>query len=218
MDFKALFHFLSELQENNHKEWMDEHRPRYKALREDFIVWLDELGRKIQQMDPDCQIVPGRSAIMRINNNKVFHPDAPTYKDHFAAGLEGHKDHASYYLHIGLGERMAAGGFYKRGRDTVKKIHAAIDYDGGELKKIVNSKVFQDTFGALIDTDDKLKTSPKGYDQNHPHINLLRHKTFAVSHSFSRKEVLQDNFQDKVVEVYSVMKPFNDYLNRAVSV
>ncbi len=217
MNFRKLYDFLRELQRNNHKEWMDDNRKRYHALRDDFIEFVDELNAQLAKENAAFLPKPGREAMNRINNNLLYKPNAPTYKDHFSAGLDANQGTASYYLHIGLGESMAAGGFYKPDSDYLKRIRAAIDYDGEKLQAILDKKSFRDTFGGLIDTG-RLKTAPKGYSQDHPHIELLRHKSFAVSHSFTQKEVQSEGFMDEVVRVFREMRPLQDYLNQAVSV
>jgi uncharacterized protein (DUF2461 family) len=66
--------------------------------------------------------------------------------------------------------------------------------------------------------DDSLKKAPKGFSNEHPHIHLLRNKTFAVMHPLTHKEILQSNFKEKVILVYMEMLPFRRYLNRAVTV
>ena len=43
MNFSELFKFLSELQKNNNKEWMDANRKWYQQVRNFFINWLDSL-------------------------------------------------------------------------------------------------------------------------------------------------------------------------------
>ena len=72
-------------------------------------------------------------------------------------------------------------------------------------------------FGGLME-DDMLKTSPKGFSQDHEQIELLRHKSFAVMHPVTQKEVQQDDFQQKVIDVYTEMLPFRRYLNKAITV
>jgi uncharacterized protein (TIGR02453 family) len=217
MNFRKLYDFLRELQKNNHKDWMDDNRKRYHELRDDFRAFVDDLNRELAKNDAAFLAKPGREAVHRINNNLLFKPDAPTYKNHFSADLNANKHTASYYLHIGLDENIAAGGFYRPDTDMLKRIRSAIDYDGNELKKILEDKKFASTFGELIETD-KLKTAPKGYSQDHPHIELLRHKSFAVFHHFTQAEVQASNFREKVIEVFNTMRPFRDYLNKAVSV
>jgi uncharacterized protein (DUF2461 family) len=63
-----------------------------------------------------------------------------------------------------------------------------------------------------------LTNAPKGFSNDHPHIDLLRNKTFAVVHELSKKEVLQPDFKEKIIEVYKEMLPFRRYLNTSVTV
>lgn len=217
MSFKELFSFLEELNRNNSKEWMDENRKRYHEVRDFYIEWLNHLDIQLAKIDPEYSPTTGKQAINRINNNLMFHPDKPIYKDHFGAGLDKEKGKGDFYIHIGINECFVAGGFYKPGKKILDSIRAAIDYDGEELKKILNKKAFKKTFSGLIEVE-KLKSAPKGYSKDHRHIDLLRHKSFAVMNEFSREEVLQDNFEEKLIEVYREMLPFHRYLNKAVSV
>lgn len=217
MSFRKLFSFLERLQRNNSKEWMDEHRNEYHEIRDFYIEWLNELDIKLAKIDPDYSPTSGKQAINRINNNLLFHPDKPVYKDHFGAGLDKEKGKGDFYIHIGINERFVAGGFYKPAKEKLDSIRAAIDYNGEDFKKIISKKSFKQTFGNLMEVDP-LKTSPKGYSGDHKHIDLLRKKTFAVMHSFSKEEVLADDFQKKIIEIYKDMLPFRKYLNKAVTV
>jgi uncharacterized protein (DUF2461 family) len=66
--------------------------------------------------------------------------------------------------------------------------------------------------------DVKLTNSPKGFSNDHEHIDLLRNKTFAVVHEFSTNEIFLGNFEKRVIKVYKEMLPFRSYLNQAVTV
>ncbi len=72
-------------------------------------------------------------------------------------------------------------------------------------------------FGGLI-VDNPLKKSPKGFSQDHPYIDLLCRKSFAVSYTLTREEVLSPYFEKKVIEIYRELLPFRRYLNKAVTV
>jgi len=219
MNFRALYSFLRDLEKNNSKEWMDEHRDHYHEVRDNYISWLDGLNNRLSAID-GYQPTSGKKAINRINNNLLYHPKKPVYKNHFGAGLddaEGKKS-GDFYIHLGTDESFIAGGFYKASGDVLKSIREAIDYNGEELIKIINEKSFKQTFGEMIEDPDKLKTSPKGYSKNHKYIELLRRKSFAVSYSITQKEVISSGFEDRCVEIYKVMQPFLNYLNKAVTV
>lgn len=218
MDFKALFQFLEGLQQNNNKDWMDANRKEYQSLRNSFIQWLDRLDTKLATIDPDYYPTPGKKGINRINNNLLFHPNKPVYKDHFAAGLDQKSKQGDFYIQIGVNDCELAGGYWKPDNKILNSIREAIDYNGDELKKIINKKSFQKTFGKLYDDGDSLKKAPKGYAIDHKHIELLQYKTLAVIHPLTKEEILSDDFEEKVIEVYKEMLPFRRYLRQAVTV
>ena len=217
MDFKALITFLKELQSNNSKEWMDGNRGRYKDLRLAFIQWLDELDQTLAAIDDQYYPTPGKKGINRINNNLMFHPNKPVYKDYFAGGLDKAPNSGDFYLEIGADASLMAGGIWRPEAKVLRSIRDAIDYDGEVLKEIINAPSFKHLFGDLVE-DDKLKTSPKGFSADHPHINLLRNKTFGVLHRFDNTAIFKDDFRDKIITVYLEMLPFRRYLNNAISV
>ena len=217
MDFKALFNFLQDLNENNNKSWMDTHRAQYRELRHEFINWLDDLDARLMELDPDYFPTPGRRGINRINNNLMFHPDKPVYKDHFGAGLDKAPGTGDFYIQIGIHESMLAGGLWRPDNKTLKSIRDAIDYNGEKLLEIINKKSFKDTFGELY-KDERLKSAPKGYSSDHPFIDLLKNKSFAVANLIDDEQILAPDFDDYVIQVYLEMLPFRRYLNEAISV
>ena len=217
MDFKRLVNFLIDLQAHNNKVWMDENRKRYKTVRDDFIQWLDKIDHKLTILDPEYYPTPGKVGINRINNNLMFHPHKPVYKDHFGAGLDKAPGMGDFYVEIGIEESLFAGGLWRPEPKKLKSIRDAIDYDGDELKRIMNKSSFKKMFGDLYE-DERLKSAPKGFDRDHPHIDLLKNKSFGIVHRFSTNEVYRDDFEDKLIGVYMAMKPFRNYLNRAITV
>jgi uncharacterized protein (TIGR02453 family) len=139
------------------------------------------------------------------------------YKDHFGAGLDKAPHSADFYIEIGLKQCLLAGGFWRPDPKTLRSIRDGIDYNGEVLQEILDKPSFKRTFGSLYE-DEKLTNAPKGFSNDHPHIDLLRNKTFAVVHELSKKEVLQPDFKEKIIEVYKEMLPFRRYLNTSVTV
>jgi len=217
MSFYQVFDFLRELNQNNRKEWMDEHRSTYQEVRHFVLSWIENLDKRLQATDPGYTPTPAKKAISRINNNLVYKPNAPTYRDHFGAEMNKARDKSSFYIHMSLNGSFIGGGFYSPSKSQLDSIRAAIDYDGEKLKGVIAKKSFTETFSKLSD-GDALKTSPKGYASDHRHIDLIRLKSFAVIHTITQKEIMADNFTDKVVQVYHEILPFNKYLEKAVSV
>ncbi|TVZ52965.1 DUF2461 domain-containing protein [Dokdonia sp. Hel_I_53] len=217
MDFELLYNFLETLQKNNSKEWMDTHRKEYHHVRDLYIKWLDHLNDKFLKIDKDYFDTPGKKAINRINNNLLFHPTKPIYKDHFGAGLDQKTKQGDFYIEIGLHQNLIAGGYWRPKKEILNSIREAIDYNGENLKAILEKESFKKLFGGLY-TDHQLITAPKGYSMKHPHINLLRQKTFAVELTLTRKQVVSSGFEDTIITAYQEMLPFRRYLREAVSV
>lgn len=217
MDFKNQIDFLKELQKNNTKEWMDANRKWYKEVRDDFIAWLDDMNTRLAALDDDYYDTPGRKGINRINNNLMFHPNKPIYKDHFGAGLDKRPNTGDFYIEIGIERSMFAGGLWRPDPKRLRSVREAIDYNGEVLLKILNKKSFRALFGGLY-PDAQLTNAPKGFSNDHEYIDLLRHKTFAVATEFPTTEVLRPDFEKKVIGAYREMLPFRRYLNQAITV
>jgi len=216
MDTKKIFKFLGNLQENNAKAWMDIHRKEYLAARDEFIKFVDEVNAKMVATYPNYFDTPGKKAIERINNNLMFHPERPTYKDHFGAVLDKVTKGTDFYFMVGVNKCMVGAGMWHPDTTTLKKVRQGIDYNGAVLKSIVNEKAFRATFGELYQ-GNRLKTSPMGYDKDHPQVDLLRLKSFAVMKDLTRKEVAAPDFSDKLVEMYGIAQPMLNYLREAAA-
>ena len=196
---------------------MDLHRKEYHQIRDFYIDWLEGLNKKFAAIDDDYFDTPGKKAINRINNNLLYHPNKPIYKDHFGAGLDQRSKQGDYYIELGVHGSFIGGGYWHPSSKILKSIREAIDFDGDVFRAIIEKPSFKSRFGDLVQ-DELLKTAPKGYSQEHLHIDLLRRKSFAAGCSIAEAEVKQDDFQKKLVEIYRELLPFRRYLNKAVTV
>ena len=216
MSFSHLYDFLERLQQNNHKAWMDANRKEYHAVRDFFVKWLDEMNDRLAAIDPDYFDTPGKKAINRINNNLLYHPGRPVYKDHFGAGLDQVSKQGDFYIELGVNESFIGGGYWHPSSKALKSLREAIDYNGEELQAIMNKPSFKRMF-QVVDPEP-LTRPPKGFTEDHPHINLLKRRNFAAFRPFSREEVCGDGFKKQVISTYKELLPFRRYLNQAVSV
>ncbi|MBC9797826.1 DUF2461 domain-containing protein [Sinomicrobium weinanense] len=217
MDFTRLFRFLRDLNTNNHKEWMDAHRKEYHTVRDSYKKWLETLDAELSATDPDYEHTPAGKALNRINNNLLYHPNKPVYKDNFGAVLDKSPVKSEFYIHLGISESFIAGGFYRPEKNILASIRDAIDYDGEELRKILGKPSFKKLFGGGL-YDDRLKGNPKGYTKDHPQIELLRYKSYVVVHELSEKEITSPGFMEEVISVYRKLLPFRNYLSKAITV
>jgi uncharacterized protein (TIGR02453 family) len=196
---------------------MDANRDRYEEAKQIWIAEVEQILERLAKHDAYYEKITPKSAIERINNNLVYHPNKPTYKDHFGFSPNPNNG-AGIYVSAGTGYSFIGGGIHNPHRDTLKQIRSAIDYDGERLKEIIESDDFQSYWGDLDEDKDQLKTSPKGYSQDHPHIELLRRKHFTVSKRITQADILADDFPGIVEEAYLQLKPLMDYLVKATEV
>ena len=215
--FKAMIAFLCKLQKNNSKDWMDANRKAYHQVRDFYVDWLDMMNLELAKIDPDYFDTPGKKAINRINNNLMFHPNRPVYKDHFGAGLDQLSKQGDFYIEINTQDVFIGGGYWHPDPKSLRSIRQAIDYDGERFKAVLNKPSFKKRFGGLIPADS-LSRPPKGFTEEHPHIELLKRKAFAVSCNLEHKALEGPNFNKEVIAIYKEMLPFRRYLNQAVTV
>lgn len=211
-----VYSFLRDLQANNSKEWMDNNRKYYEEARDIWVEQLSVVYQRLAKHDPHFEHINPRKTLMRINTNRMFHPDKPIYKDSFASSPYK-VEVSAIYLHISPNGNMIGGGLYRPDSKTLKKIREAIDYDGHELKQIISKKSFVDYFGGLAKDEEMLKTSPRGYSEDHQHIDLLRRKSFAAIKAPTEKEVTSSKYVDIIERGFLELVSLNQYLNKAIS-
>jgi len=210
--------FLNELQKNNRKEWMDENKPTYQAVRKNFSKFVTELIEKITVFDPSITGLLAKDCIFRINRDIRFSKDKSPYKTNMGAFIaQGGKKTkgAGYYVHLQPGNCFLGGGIYMPQAAELAKIRQEIDYNAHQLKEILDDKTFKSTFGEL--QGDQLKTAPKGYPKDHEHIDLLRFKSFTVFTKFADSEAKQHEFVDWLAGQFKIMQPLNIFLSTAVA-
>jgi uncharacterized protein (DUF2461 family) len=64
---------------------------------------------------------------------------------------------------------------------------------------------------------EQVKTTPKGFASNDPAIELLRYKQFWFERKFTDREVLADDFLNKVNATYKAIRPFFDYMSELLT-
>jgi uncharacterized protein (TIGR02453 family) len=110
---------------------------------------------------------------------------------------------------------MVGGGFWQPEASDLQRVREEIASDVAPLRKILNSASFKKHFGKL--EGQQLKTAPKGYPKDHPDIDLLRYKSFVVSHYFTDEEVLSPGFAEEVLKYFKATRPFFDYMSEVLT-
>lgn len=213
---KANFQFLKDLKANNNRDWFNANKDEYLKQHQNTIEFADALLEKLNKHD-NIETPTGKKSLFRIYRDVRFSKDKSPYKTNWAGGFKRATKHlrGGYYFHIDPENAFVGGGFWAPNKEDLQRIREDIVADSSELRKILNSKSFKDTFGQL--EGEQLKTCPKGFDKEHPDIDLLRYKQFIISRKFSTKEALSADFADMVNDTFKKMRPFFDYMSQSVT-
>ena len=220
---KEIIDFLRDLSCNNNKEWFNANKLRYQQV---LSLWQDfcgELIKKVGQYDPDIARLTVKDCTYRIYRDTRFSADKSPYKTHFGVFLSkgGKKSmHAGYYFHVGtgMGEAypncpMIASGNYCFEPRVIKMLREDISFDWEVFKADVLD-VADPSF--KVDMDGALKRVPKEYPADAPYADFMRLKSFSLVTYLDDDFILQPDLVSRVAELLKTVKPFNDFINRAV--
>lgn len=209
--------FLKDLEKNNHREWFQEHKPRYEQAHANMVSFATELFDRMCETDNLVEM-SGKKMLFRIYRDVRFSKNKSPYKNHFSGRMKRATKwlRGGYYFSVEPGgNTLVAGGFWGPNADDLKRIRKEFEYDDQPIRKIIAEKNFQKYFGELM--GEGVKTAPRGFDQEHPAIDLIRMKQFIVQRKFSDDQVLADSFMDEVVATYEAMRPYFDYMSEVLT-
>ena len=210
--------FLKHLSANNNKPWFDAHRDEYTAAKEDFELLITEIISGLAETEPIFKEQKAKDCIFRIFRDVRFSKDKTPYKANFGAFFSkgGRKSPgAGYYLHLEPGGKsFTGGGLWMPEAPLLKAVRQEVDYNFEEFSNITDDKKFKKIFGSVA--GERLKTLPAGYKEDNPAIEYLKLKSFTVMHHQDDDDMTSKTFVKKTLEVFGTMKPFIDFLNRAI--
>jgi uncharacterized protein (TIGR02453 family) len=213
---RANFDFLNQLKKNNNRDWFNDHKESYLEQHQNTIEFADQVLIELSKHDT-IETLTGKKSLYRIYRDVRFGKDKSPYKTHWAGGFKRatKKLRGGYYFHIEKGNAMVGGGFWSPDKEDLLRIREDIAFDAEPLRKIINSKSFKENFGTL--DGEQLKTCPKGFDKEHPAVDLLRYKQFIIAKKFTDQEVLSPDFAKKVSDTFQLMRPFFDYMSESLT-
>lgn len=217
---KTTLKFLSNLKSNNNRDWFLDNRSSYEDAKADFTNYIDSLVVGIKKFDKSIAHQEAKNCVFRINRDIRFSKDKSPYKLYFGAHITSASkktelhSRAGYYIHIEPGKSMLAGGAYCPPGPWLKAIRSEIDHNSTEFKKILSGKDFKNYFGEI--EGEKLVSAPKEYFKENPNIELLKYKSYLAVHKLPDELLLSKTFTNHSIEVFKVLKPFSDFLNRSL--
>lgn len=207
-----IFTFYKDLDKNNNREWFESHKPRFKALESEVKDFNEIVKFGLEETD-DIEKVK----MFRIYRDVRFSKNKTPYKTHFGVSFHRKKPNlrGSYYMHLAPQNSFIASGFWNPNPMDLLRIRKDLEMDAQELRDVITDFTFKKVWGEL--QGDLVKTSPKGFNIDHPNIDLIRHKQFLFIKRFDDKSVLSSDFQKEVIKSFSAIRPFFDLMTNVLT-
>ena len=188
--------FYDGLEADNSKAYWTDKREIYEN---DVRSPMQEL---LAALEPEF----GPGKIFRPYRDVRFSHDKTPYKTHCGAVAGG------FYVEVGSGGLVVAGGYYRMAPDQVTRFRTAVadDRRGTDLEKRLAALAAD----GLTVAGEALRTRPRGYDPGHPRIALLRHKGLYGRRAWPPDDVLHEpGTQERVVTAWRALRPLIDWLD-----
>jgi len=214
---QTLLHFLTELKENNNKDWFNENRKAYDASKEQMLFFTEIMIQELRKMDQDIPALSAKDCLFRIFRDVRFSNDKSPYKTNMGSFIApgGRKsDLAGYYVHFEPGASFIGGGVWCPAPDVLRAIRMEIYEHPDGFKEVLHDDDFKEYFTEIM--GEKLKTAPKGFDKEFEDIDLLRYKSYAFGYSLTDEQVLSADLVELAVSVFRQLSHMNRFLNDAI--
>ncbi len=219
MDTKMIIDYLSALSMNNNREWYHANKEAYKKANCEFEELLQALIFEIGKFDSSILHNNPKDITFKIVRDTRFSNDKSPYNPAFRAHISSKGKlpvPVGYYIMIKPGNQSFLGGglFADMFKDAMAMIRNYIVQNGNEWEKVINEPEFKKYFAVQ---GAALKNVPAGYEKEHPQAEYLKFKSWYLEYPIKDEEWKDaQSFLTKAAELYRIMKPFNDYLNKAL--
>jgi uncharacterized protein (TIGR02453 family) len=196
----AALDFYDDLEVDNTRSFWEAHKAVYDESVKAPMVALTAA------LEPEF----GTAKVFRPYRDVRFAKDKTPYKNHQGAFVAAGPA-TGWYLEVSARGVRTGAGFYEASSPRLAAFRAAVadDKTGPVLERLLKKLEKQ---GFEIG-GDRLKTSPRGYDADHPRIELLRHRSLTVGRSHGFEPVIHTpELLDVVRADWRALKPMVDWV------
>ena len=220
MNTQLIMDYLTALNRNNDREWYHAHKDDYKKANAAFEELLQALMLEIGKFDSSILQNNPKDLTFKLVRDTRFSHDKSPYNPAFRAHISSKGKlpvPVGYYLMIKPENQSFLGGglFADMFKDATAMIRDHISGNGEEWERIMHEPAFEKYFTVK---GTALKNVPAGYEKEHPQAEYLKFKSWYLEYPIKDEELGDaETFLVKAVEIFRAMKPFNDYLNKALT-
>ena len=220
MDIQLILNYLSDLSVNNDREWYHAHKDEYRAANAQFEELIQDLILRIGEFEGGILGHAPKDLTFKLVRDTRFSHDKSPYNPAFRAHISSKGKlpvPVGYYLMLKPGGQSFLGGglFADMFKDATRMVRDYISEHGSEWEGIITAPSFREYFTV---GGSALKNVPAGYEKDHPQAEYLKHKSWYLEYPIQDEELADSGlFLSKAADVFRRMKPFNDYLNKALA-
>ncbi|MCI9418064.1 MAG: DUF2461 domain-containing protein [Eubacterium sp.] len=219
MNTTLILDYLNALRMNNNREWYHANKDDFKTASAAFEEFLQSLLLEIGKFDGSILHNNPKDLTFKIVRDTRFSHDKSPYNPAFRAHISSKGKlpvPVGYYLMIKPENQSFLGGglFADIFKDATAMIRDYIYQNGEEWENLIHRQEFEKYFTVK---GTALKKVPAGYEKTHPQAEYLKFKSWYLEYPLSAEEIRDEKtFLAKAAELFRIMKPFNDYLNKAL--
>ena len=215
----AMLEYLAALEQNNNRDWYHQHKRELGEASCAFEELVETLILEIRQFDGSIPLLEPKDLTFKLVRDTRFSHDKSPYNPAFRAHISAKGKlpiPVGYYIMIKPGNRSFLGGglFADMFSDATAMVRGAIAANGGEWEEIITAPAFAERFTV---GGTALKKAPHGFDPAHPQAEYLKYKSWYLEYPVSDDQVAAAGFASFAAGIFREMKPFQDFLNRALA-
>ncbi len=215
--------FLEELTANNNRDWFQANKRRYQEeVQQPFLDFVAALAGPLQTVSPYLQADSRKTggSMMRIYRDTRFSKDKTPYKTNISArflhvqGKEGVAP--GCFLRIRPEDVVVGSGLWQPDNAALAKIRHRIDQERDAWGTIRST--FSIEAGCGLYDGDMLKRPPRSFSPDHPFVEDLKRKSFAVFTTWPVKRIYRESFLTDTIENYRSSVSLMSFLAKALDV
>lgn len=216
---KETLTFLSDLENNNNRDWFHGNKKTYekfvKSPLKDFTqTMIDEvLGEKafLNNIQPkDC--------LFRINRDIRFSKDKSPYKTNLGVVISegGKKDSTTpgMYIEISHKHLRLYSGCYTLNKEQLLNVRETLFNNTERFLSLANDPKFVNAFGEV--RGERNKRIPKPFSEIQDTFPFILNKSFYYFKEYTAETILKESLVKDLITDFEIAKPMNTFLFEAL--
>jgi uncharacterized protein (TIGR02453 family) len=214
--------FLTELAQNNNREWFNAHKADYEGhVLDPALRFIEAMQAPLATISEHFVASPKRTggSLMRVYRDTRFSRNKTPYKTNIGIQFrhERAKDvHApGFYVHVEPERAFLGVGLWRPDARALKGIREFIRDNPAKWGGVSRDPTFRESFELR---GDSLTRPPKGFSADVAYIEDIRRKDFIAVHDLDRLDPLDDDFSGLVASRFRLALPYMGILCLATGV